>query len=67
MEEMIVDTNKRIDALEANNTEIKSMMEFVVEQIKLSNESSADEKSVSKKLDKMEKQLQQLLSYVDEE
>ena len=42
-------------------------MEYIAAQVQIINENIAANKTMSKKIDKMEKQIQQLLSFVEEE
>jgi len=64
------DTNKRMDAIEekiSSTDDLKSSIEFLVAQVQIANEKIAENKTLNKKIDKMEKQLQQLLACIEED
>ena len=77
IEKLLKETNKKltenvnkIEQIEekvGNNTAILSTVEFISAQVQVINENINANKTLNKKIDKMEKQIQKLLSYVEED
>ncbi len=67
IEKLIKDSNKKyVENLEKMNI-LEEKVDTLINQMKVVNESSNVNKANVKKIDKIEKQIQQLLSYVEEE
>ena len=66
----IAENTKRIDSVEENLNSISvitTTLEYVSSQVQVINEKLNSNKTLTNKIDKMEKQIQQLLSFVEEE
>ena len=68
IEKLIKETNKKITDNSKNieALDIKQSLDVLTEQIQILNENITANKTTNKKIDKIEKQIQQLITYVEE-